>query len=90
MTAAALSTVERSTLVRAPRSRVWQALTRVRPRRTHAHDFDQRFLQGRRVLRRCRKDGCPGDSFLALHPGSKQPGEDHSSEPVTRVEFRLT
>src|ERR1700678_2903578 len=104
MTASALSTVERSTLVRAPRSRVWQALTNVQEfSQWFGVEAEGEFAPGARVRMISTHDSYKGQEFFVdvvkmdapeffswrWHPGSKQPGEDNSSEPATLVEFRL-
>ena len=105
MTASALSTVERSTLVRAPRSRVWQALTSIKEfSKWFGVEAEGEFAPGARISMISTNDSCKGQEFFVdvvkmdapetfswlWHPGSKQPGEDNSSEPTTLVEFRLT
>src|ERR1700721_642400 len=104
MTAFGLSTVERSTLVRAPRSRVWQALTSLKEfSKWFCVEAEGEFTRGARIRMICTEDSCKGEEFFVdvvkmdapetfswrWHPGSKRPGEDNSSEPMTLVEFRL-
>jgi uncharacterized protein YndB with AHSA1/START domain len=105
MTASALSTVERSTLVRAPRSRVWQALTNLKEfSKWFGVEAEGEFAPGARMRMISTHDSHKGQEFFVeivkmdapeafswrWHPGSKQPGEDNSSQPMTLVEFRLT
>jgi uncharacterized protein YndB with AHSA1/START domain len=105
MTASALSTVERSTLVRAPRSRVWQALTNIQEfSQWFCVEAEGEFAAGARLRMISTHECGKGQEFFIdvvkmeapetfswrWHPGSKQPGEDNSSEPPTLVEFRLT
>jgi len=105
MTASASSTVERSTLVRAPRSRVWQALTSIQEfsKWFCVKDADGEFTPGARLRMVSTHECGKGEEFFVdvvkmeapetfswrWTPGSKQPGEDTSSEPMTLVEFRL-
>jgi uncharacterized protein YndB with AHSA1/START domain len=105
MTESALSTVERSTLIRAPRSRVWQALTTLKEfSKWFCVEAEGEFAPGARLnmlsTHACGKGQTffvdvvkmePPETFAwRWHPGSKRPGEDTSSEPMTMVEFRLT
>ncbi|MGA3240730.1 MAG: SRPBCC family protein [Bryobacteraceae bacterium] len=105
MTASGLSTVERSTLVRAPRSRVWQALTNLKEfSKWFGVEAEGEFAPGARIRMISTHDSHKGQEFFVdvvkmeapetfswrWSPGSKQPGEDTSGEPMTLVEFRLT
>jgi len=105
MTASGLSTVERSTLIRAPRSRVWQTLTNIKEfSKWFGVEAEGEFAPGARMRMISTHDSYKGQEFFVdvvkmdapetfswrWHPGSKQPGEDNSSEPATLVEFRLT
>jgi uncharacterized protein YndB with AHSA1/START domain len=105
MTASALSTVERSTLVRAPRSRVWQALTNIQEfSKWFGVEAEGEFTLGAHVRMVTTHESYKGMEFFVdvvkmdapetfswrWHPGSKRPGEDTSGEPTTLVEFRLT
>jgi uncharacterized protein YndB with AHSA1/START domain len=105
MTASALGTVERSTLVRAPRSRVWQALTNLKEfSKWFGVEAEGEFAPGARIRMISTHDSHKGQEFFVdvvnmeapetfswrWNPGSKQPGEDTSGEPMTLVEFRLT
>jgi uncharacterized protein YndB with AHSA1/START domain len=104
MTASALSTVERSTLVRAPRSRVWQALTNIQEfSKWFCVEAAGEFTPGARLNMISTHECGKGQKFFVdvvkmeapetfswrWSPGSKRPGEDTSSEPLTVVEFRL-
>lgn len=97
--------IERSILLKAPRSRVWQALT-------HAPEFghwfrarldDQVFAPGRAAR---GPIAYPGYEHLTMevvvermepeqrfsfrwHPYAVEPGIDYSAEPTTLVEFTL-
>src|ERR1700733_11345043 len=105
MAASGLSTVERSTLVHAPRSRVWQALTNIKEfSKWFGVEAEGEFAPGARMRMISTSESYKGVEFFVdvvkieapeifswrWHPGSKQPGEDNSSEPMTLVEFRLT
>ena len=105
MPASALSRVERSSLVRAPRSRVWQALTNLKEfSKWFGVEAEGEFAPGSRMRMISTHESHKGLEFFVdvirmeapatlswrWHPGSKQPGEDKSSEPMTLVEFRLT
>jgi len=105
MTASALGTIERSTLVRAPRSRVWQALTDIKEfSKWFGVEAEGEFTPGARLRMISTHEGYQGVEFFVdvlkmeapeifswrWRPGSKQPGEDTSGEPATVVEFRLT
>src|SRR6202050_5094522 len=105
MTESALSMVERSTLIRAPRSRVWQALTTLKEfSKWFCVEAEGEFAPGARLnmlsTHACGKGQTffvdvvkmePPETFAwRWHPGSKRPGEDTSSEPMTMVEFHLT
>jgi uncharacterized protein YndB with AHSA1/START domain len=105
MTASVSSMIERSTLVRAPRSRVWQALTTMKEfSKWFSVKGEGEFAPGERMTMISTHECCPGQEFFVdvvkmeapevfswrWHPGSKQPGEDTSAEPMTEVEFRLT
>jgi uncharacterized protein YndB with AHSA1/START domain len=105
MTASALSKVERTSLVRAPRSRVWQALTNLKEfSKWFGVEAEGEFAPGARMRMTSTHESHKGVEFFVdvirmeapenfswrWHPGSKQPGEDNSSEPMTLVEFRLT
>jgi uncharacterized protein YndB with AHSA1/START domain len=105
MTASALSTVGRSTLVRAPRSRVWQGLTNLKEfSKWFGVEAEGEFAPRARIRMISTHESHKGQEFFVevvkmeapetfswrWHPGSKQPGEDTSGEPATLVEFRLT
>lgn len=104
MTASALSTLERSTLVRAPRSRVWQALTSIQEfSKWFCVEAKGEFTPGARLnmisTHECGKGQAffvdvvkmepPETFFWRWAPGSKRPGEDTSREPLTLVQFHL-
>lgn len=97
--------IEKSIVLRAPRSRVWRALT-------DAEEFGAWFgvkLEGKQFVRGARVQGqitVPGYEHLIMditvervdaerlfsyrwHPYAVEPGVDYSSEPATLVEFQL-
>src|SRR5271166_6401573 len=105
MTAAKnLSKIERKTLLRAPRERVWRAIT-------DASEFSKwfrvetadTFRPGARVKMISTHESCKGLEFWITiermdpgrlfswrwHPGMPEAGIDYSKEPTTLVEFRL-
>jgi uncharacterized protein YndB with AHSA1/START domain len=105
MNVSELSTVERSTLVRAPRSRVWQALTTIKEFSIwFGVEAEGEFAPGARVRMISTGDCGKGEEVLIevvkmeapeifswrWHPGMKEPDVDYSAEPMTLVEFRLT
>lgn len=99
-TAAELTAIERKTLINAPRSRVWRALTTAEDfSKWFSADFEGSFEPGKR-LDMVSKHPCGNNAQFYLiierlepehtfswrwHPGAAKPGEDGS----TLVEFRL-
>ena len=105
MSASALSTVERSTLVRASRSKVWQAITNIAEfSKWFGVEAEGEFTPGAHVRMVSTHEGYKGIEFFVdvvtmeapeifswrWHPGSKQDGDEIAKEPMTLVEFRLT
>lgn len=104
MTASDLSKIEKHILIRAPRQRVWRALTNIeefaRWFRVEAHGS---FRPGARVDMVSTHPLGQGAKFSVevqamepetlfswtWHPGVKPPGADYEAEPGTCVEFRL-
>jgi len=96
--------IEKSVLLRAPRSRVWRAITNVEEFGTwFGVRVESAFAQGARVQGRITT---PGYEHLTMditietvdperlfsyrwHPYAIEPGMDYSREPTTLVEFRL-
>jgi len=96
--------IEKKTLLRAPRARVWRALTRAEEFGTWFRaTFDGEFTPGARVTGRITY---PGYEHLTLeiriekmdvqrlfsfrwHPYAVDPEADYSREPTTLVEFHL-
>ncbi|HEV3201267.1 MAG TPA: SRPBCC family protein [Bryobacteraceae bacterium] len=98
-----LSKIEKRILLRAPRERVWRALT-------NAEEFSKWFgcetvgvfEPGARIGMSCTHEGRKIDFFVVIqqmeparlfswrwHPGLPLPNVDYSKEPATLVEFRL-
>ena len=104
MPAVSTDRIEKETFLRAPRTRVWQALT-------DAKQFGEwfgialggQFVPGARVSGDLRMKGgeqvtiefdvqrIDPESYFSYrwHPGAVDPKVDYSSEPTTLVEFRL-
>ena len=96
---------DRSIVASAPRSRVWRALTDMGEfGQWFGVDYAAgRFAVGERVDMICTAPEYRGVSFYIVvekitpeyrfvwrwHPGIEKPGEDFSSEPMTRVVFEL-
>jgi uncharacterized protein YndB with AHSA1/START domain len=96
--------IEKNILLRAPRSRVWRALTDAQEFGTWFRvNLDGRFEVGKRIR---GKITYPGYEHLTMdvmveameteklfsyrwHPGATEVGVDYSAEPTTLVEFRL-
>lgn len=96
--------IEKNILLRAPRSRVWRALTDAQEFGTWFRvNLDGRFEVGKRIR---GKITYPGYEHLTMdvmveameaeklfsyrwHPGATEIGVDYSAEPTTLVEFRL-
>jgi uncharacterized protein YndB with AHSA1/START domain len=96
--------IEKQVLLRAPRSRVWRALTDAREFGTwFGVSLDSEFAPARRVTGRITH---PGYEHLMLeltvermhaeeyfsfrwHPAAIDPKANYSTEPTTLVEFRL-
>ena len=105
MTLTSTDRIEKSVVLRAPRSRVWQALT-------DAEAFGQWFgvelagplVPGARVTGRITHEGYEHMPFEITvermeperlfawrwHPDAVEPGVDYSAEPTTLVVFELT
>ncbi len=96
--------IEKTIWLRAPRARVWRALTDHREFRTWFRvDLDGAFREGATVRGRITH---PGYEHVTMemqivhldaerlfsyrwHPYAIEPGVDYSAEPTTLVEFRL-
>jgi uncharacterized protein YndB with AHSA1/START domain len=96
--------IEKTTLLHAPRARVWRALTDHREFGTWFRvDLDGPFHEGATVRGRITY---PGYEHMTMeiqivcmdaerlfsyrwHPYAVEPGVDYSAEPTTLVEFRL-
>src|SRR5579883_1603540 len=99
-----LSRIECSTFIKAPRSRVWRAITNMAEFSAWFQvKAEGEFAPGARIrmtsLHPCGANAVfhvtvdeirPEESFSwRWHPGAERPAEE-SDEPMTRVEFRLT
>ena len=98
------SKIEKNILIRAPRGRVWHALTTLEEfARWFRVEAQGKFAPGERVEMVSTHPHAAGAKFAIevdriepdrlfswyWHPGVKPPGADYSAEPSTRVEFRL-
>lgn len=96
--------IERDIFIRAPRARVWQALTDAKQFAAWFEvKMDGNFAPGARVEMVSLGNGCEGQKFFVevvqmdapkffawrWHPGSNPQGEDRSHEPMSTVEFRM-
>ncbi len=99
-----LTQIEKKTLIRAPRARVWRALTD--PKQFGSWfgcEFSGTFMPGVRLDMISTGKSCPGQEFYmsidrmepeqmlswTWSPGGRKPGEDRSHEGTTLVEFHL-
>jgi len=104
MVAAELSRIEKKIVIRAPRQRVWRALTSIEEfSKWFRVESDDQFAPGARVRMVSTHESCKGVAFYVdiqemtperlfswrWHPGLPEPGVDYSKEPTTLVEFRL-
>ena len=98
-----LSRIEKRILIRAPRSRVWRALTTAREfAQWFGVKMTQEFQPGARVQMAYTHEGREFEGYLDVqemtpekkfswrwHPGVQEPDVDYSKEPTTLVEFQL-
>jgi uncharacterized protein YndB with AHSA1/START domain len=99
-----LNRIERKIVIRAPRARVWRALTTGSEFSKWFHvEMDGEFTPGAQIRMTSTYPQCAGQSFYLYveqmtperkfswkwHPGMSRPGLDYSKEPMTTVEFRL-
>jgi uncharacterized protein YndB with AHSA1/START domain len=99
-----LSAIQKSTFLRAPRSRVWRALTNAQEfGRWFGVDIAGTFAPGAAVQMTSTLPECAGDVFVVIiermepehtfswrwHPGMHLPEVDYSKEPTTLVTFTL-
>jgi uncharacterized protein YndB with AHSA1/START domain len=104
MTKTQTDRIERSIQLRAPRSRVWRALTQAEEFGTWFRvKLDGPFAVGQRVTGRVTYPGYEHVTFemtiermdpeqlfsLRWHPAAVDPEVDYNKEPTTLVEFRL-
>ena len=95
--------IEKTTVLRAPQSRVWKALTDARQFATwFGCTLNESFAAGRRITGQVSMKGQPSTIEFTIdridpehhfsyrwHPYAIDPTRDYSSEPMTLVEFRL-
>ena len=97
--------IEKQILLRAPRSRVWRALTEAKEFGAwFGADLTEPFAPGARVQGKVTHPGYEHVKFeitvermeperlfsLRWHPAAVEAGVDYSSEPTTQVVFELT
>ncbi|MBZ5617550.1 MAG: SRPBCC family protein [Acidobacteriia bacterium] len=99
-----LSKIEKQILLRAPRERVWRAITNIGEfSKWFGVDTAGVFEPGARLQMTSTHEGHKGIEFFVIieqmepmrlfswrwHPGAPQPGVDYSTEPTTLVQFQL-
>jgi uncharacterized protein YndB with AHSA1/START domain len=99
-----LNQIEKQILLRAPRERVWQAITNIGEfSKWFNVKAEDPFTPGARVHMISTHRSCEGESFYVFveemepprkfswrwHPGMKEPGHDYHTEPTTLVVFLL-
>jgi uncharacterized protein YndB with AHSA1/START domain len=103
MTVSEMNRIEKRILIRAPRGRVWRALTSAREfSEWFGVEMAGEFQPGARLEMNSSKHGCGGIVSVEVremlpetkfswrwHPGVRQPDVDYSKEPTTLVEFHL-
>ncbi|MGO9261554.1 MAG: SRPBCC family protein [Bryobacteraceae bacterium] len=105
MTPSQLSKIEKRIVIRAPRQRVWRALTNFEEfaRWFRVEASSSAFESGARVDMVSTHPCGPGAKFFVVveameperlfswrwYPGVQPPGADYEAEPSTLVEFRL-
>lgn len=96
--------IQKTTVLRAPRTRVWRALTDAKQFSAwFGIELNEQFavghsvqgpltIRGERVTIDFVVERVDGEEYFAYrwHPGAIDPKVDYSSEPMTLVEFRLT
>lgn len=96
--------IQKTTVLRAPRTRVWRALTDARQFSAwFGIELNEQFAVGRSVQGQLTFRGervtidfvverMDAEEYFAYrwHPGAIDPKADYSTEPMTLVEFRLT
>src|SRR6266542_4024812 len=98
------NTIEKKVLVRAPRARVWRAITDISEfSRWFQVEAAGTFQPGARVKMISTHESCKGVEFYVTveemvperrfswrwHPGMPDPGIDYNKEPTTSVVFQL-
>lgn len=104
MTATAMNKIEKQIVIRAPRERVWRAITNIAEfSKWFQVESKDAFAPGARVHMISTHESCPGESFYVFveemdapckfswrwHPGRKEAGVDYHDEPTTLVVFLL-
>ncbi|HUK20072.1 MAG TPA: SRPBCC family protein [Gemmatimonadales bacterium] len=104
MSAVSTDRIEKQVVLRAPRSRVWQAITDAKQFSAWFQmDLDSAFAEGKTTRGRITKPGyeqlkiemqvqrIEPERYFAYrwHPYAIEPKVDYSAEPTTLVEFRL-
>jgi len=104
MSAASTDRIEKHVVLRAPRSRVWQAISDAKQFSAWFQmDLDSAFVEGKTTRGRITKPGyeqlkiemqvqrIEPERYFAYrwHPYAIDPKVDYSAEPTTLVEFRL-
>jgi uncharacterized protein YndB with AHSA1/START domain len=103
MTTTGLSKIEKRIFIRAPRAKVWRALTTAREfAQWFGVKVTQEFQPGTRVKMTYTYGGREFEGYLDVqemtpenrfswrwHPGVQEPDVDYSKEPTTLVEFQL-
>ena len=99
-----ISTIQRHTVIRAPRERVWKALTTLAEfGKWFGVEAEGEFATGPRLRMVSTNDNCRGLVFYVTvaemrppalfswrwHPGSAQPDPNDATAPTTLVVFRL-
>ena len=99
-----MSRIEKKIVLRAPRERVWRALTNVDEfSKWFGVETAGTFAPGSRLEMKTTKEGYEGIRFFVMvermeaprtfswrwHPGMPEPGVDYSKEPTTLVVFEL-
>ena len=104
MTAPHINRIEKKILLRAPRKRVWNAITDTEAfAKWFGVEIEGKFEPGARVRMTSTIEGYEGEVFYVViekmeperlfswrwHPGMIRPDVDYSKEPMTLVTFRL-
>ena len=105
MAVSEMSQIEKKIVLRAPRERVWRALTNIDEfSKWFGVETAGTFAPGARLEMKTTNEGYEGILFFVMvermeppqtfswrwHPGMPEPGVDYSQEPMTEVVFELT